>query len=139
MFEHLHRKKANTAVTHKQAGVVCPRCRYRRKTSDSEPYWQCPNCGVAYDKVTEDYIERWIANDRKEQLKEGKRRAYNERLKLKSGVLAMVGYLVAATGFSATCALNTGFVYDNPAIAFTGIGLIATGGYYLFKNWRRRG
>jgi uncharacterized protein len=32
-------------------GRVCPKCSYERKVSDSAPLWQCPRCGVAYDKV----------------------------------------------------------------------------------------
>lgn len=29
----------------------CPRCQYVRQASDTAPEWQCPRCGVAYDKV----------------------------------------------------------------------------------------
>jgi glutaredoxin len=29
----------------------CPRCRYERKATDTAPDWQCPSCGVAYNKV----------------------------------------------------------------------------------------
>lgn len=31
--------------------TICPKCRYQRLASDTAPDWQCPNCGVAYNKV----------------------------------------------------------------------------------------
>lgn len=29
----------------------CPRCRYERQRTDTGPDWQCPSCGVAYNKA----------------------------------------------------------------------------------------
>jgi glutaredoxin len=29
----------------------CPRCRYERQRTDTAPDWQCPSCGVAYNKA----------------------------------------------------------------------------------------
>jgi len=31
--------------------VTCPKCSYTRTSSDEAPEWQCPACGVAYNKV----------------------------------------------------------------------------------------
>ena len=31
--------------------AACPKCGYRRKGSDAAPAWQCPSCGVAYNKL----------------------------------------------------------------------------------------
>lgn len=31
--------------------VKCPKCGYQRVETDSVPDWQCPSCGVAYNKV----------------------------------------------------------------------------------------
>lgn len=31
--------------------MICPKCEYQRKASDTAPAWQCPNCGVAYAKA----------------------------------------------------------------------------------------
>ncbi|MES2952365.1 MAG: tetratricopeptide repeat protein [Pseudomonadota bacterium] len=31
--------------------TTCPKCHYQRVASDSAPNWQCPKCGVAYNKV----------------------------------------------------------------------------------------
>lgn len=39
----------DTPETPRQRG--CPRCQYVRQASDTAPEWQCPRCGVAYDKV----------------------------------------------------------------------------------------
>ena len=39
----------DTPETPQQRG--CPRCQYVRQASDTAPEWQCPRCGVAYDKV----------------------------------------------------------------------------------------
>lgn len=38
----------------------CGKCDYVRKESDFAPDWQCPSCGVAYDKVS-----KYIVNDEK--------------------------------------------------------------------------
>jgi len=29
---------------------VCPKCGYARKPADTAPAWQCPSCGIAYNK-----------------------------------------------------------------------------------------
>ena len=31
--------------------MKCPKCNYERTHIDTAPVWQCPKCGVAYDKV----------------------------------------------------------------------------------------
>jgi len=31
--------------------MICPKCRYQRKSSEVVPDWQCPSCGVAYAKI----------------------------------------------------------------------------------------
>ena len=32
--------------------IVCPKCQHRRTAADQGPAWQCPNCGIAYNKAT---------------------------------------------------------------------------------------
>jgi FtsH-binding integral membrane protein len=39
------------------APTVCPKCGHARGTSESAPVWQCPACGVAYQKYHA-YLER---------------------------------------------------------------------------------
>lgn len=31
--------------------MICPKCQYQRKATDTAPQWQCPACGVAYAKA----------------------------------------------------------------------------------------
>ena len=31
--------------------TVCPRCAHQRRPTDCNPAWECPRCGVAYNKV----------------------------------------------------------------------------------------
>ncbi len=31
--------------------TTCPKCQYQRQPHDNAPEWQCPSCGVAYNKV----------------------------------------------------------------------------------------
>lgn len=30
----------------------CPKCHYVRRPDDAAPHWQCPRCGIAYEKFT---------------------------------------------------------------------------------------
>jgi glutaredoxin len=34
--------------------ATCPKCRYVRQSIDVAPAWQCPGCGVAYNKAMEE-------------------------------------------------------------------------------------
>lgn len=47
-------KDLSLAPTHEQQqaarGRVCPKCSYRRGPADAGPPWQCPRCGIVYDK-----------------------------------------------------------------------------------------
>jgi len=31
--------------------MICPKCKYKRKSVESVPDWQCPSCGIAYSKA----------------------------------------------------------------------------------------
>ena len=48
----------------------CPKCHYQRKLSDSSPAWQCPSCGIVYDKFAQIKVtnreeqQRWIEQGR---------------------------------------------------------------------------
>lgn len=33
--------------------MECPKCKYVRQPHDTAPRWQCPNCGIAYEKFLE--------------------------------------------------------------------------------------
>jgi ribosomal protein L37AE/L43A len=32
------------------SAVACPKCSYVRKAAETAPAWQCPSCGIAYNK-----------------------------------------------------------------------------------------
>ena len=38
--------------------TTCPQCAYTRSAQDSNPAWQCPKCGVAYNKAQRDKTRR---------------------------------------------------------------------------------
>ena len=40
-----------------QTGIICPKCSYARRATDTAPAWQCPACGVAYAKYAA-YLEQ---------------------------------------------------------------------------------
>lgn len=43
-------------MTDPGAAVVCPKCGYARTAADTAPAWQCPACGIAYQKYNA-YLE----------------------------------------------------------------------------------
>ncbi|WP_444906208.1 hypothetical protein ACJJIR_16815 [Microbulbifer sp. SSSA008] len=49
--------------------MICPKCEYQRNSYDRSPEWQCPSCGVVYQKyesIKEEMIaqrERWKQED----------------------------------------------------------------------------
>ena len=32
--------------------IICPKCQHQRTAGDEGPEWQCPSCGIAYNKAT---------------------------------------------------------------------------------------
>jgi uncharacterized membrane protein YhaH (DUF805 family)/ribosomal protein L37AE/L43A len=32
--------------------IICPKCQHQRAAADQGPAWQCPSCGIAYNKAT---------------------------------------------------------------------------------------
>ena len=32
--------------------IICPKCQHQRTAADQGPDWQCPSCGIAYNKAT---------------------------------------------------------------------------------------
>jgi uncharacterized membrane protein YhaH (DUF805 family) len=32
--------------------IICPKCQHQRTAADQGPDWQCPGCGIAYNKAT---------------------------------------------------------------------------------------
>ena len=40
------------ALSLQAQAIICPKCRHQRTAADQGPAWQCPNCGIAYNKAT---------------------------------------------------------------------------------------
>ena len=76
-------------------GRVCPKCSYARRTGDDAPAWQCPRCGVAYDKVIGSPAVAQRASDRAD------RALRLERSKRPSGPLplAILALALGAVGW----------------------------------------
>lgn len=47
--------------------MKCIACGYERQDDDTVPEWQCPNCKVAYNKVSPEYIESNSTRKKKQQ------------------------------------------------------------------------
>jgi len=39
------------ALSIQPQAIVCPKCQHKRTAADQAPAWQCPNCGIAYNKA----------------------------------------------------------------------------------------
>jgi uncharacterized membrane protein YhaH (DUF805 family)/ribosomal protein L37AE/L43A len=40
------------AISLQPRAIICPKCQHQRTAADQGPAWQCPNCGIAYNKAT---------------------------------------------------------------------------------------
>jgi uncharacterized membrane protein YhaH (DUF805 family) len=40
------------AISLQPQAITCPKCQHQRTAADQGPAWQCPNCGIAYNKAT---------------------------------------------------------------------------------------
>jgi hypothetical protein len=46
--------------------IIFPKCQHQRTAADQGPAWQCPNCGIAYNKATaqaDDAVAHSVRND----------------------------------------------------------------------------
>ena len=39
-------------VSQQPRDIICPKCQHQRTAADHGPAWQCPSCGIAYNKAT---------------------------------------------------------------------------------------
>lgn len=125
MLKHQEKRnppiEASGTVRRVGKGVTCPSCGYARQSSDLAPAWQCPSCGVAYVKVSEQY--KW-AQKRKTSSQIDEQIAYSAARKKifdRAGYFALAGWFLLTSGFSGTCAANSEFMWDNPAMGVLGI------------------
>jgi uncharacterized membrane protein YhaH (DUF805 family)/ribosomal protein L37AE/L43A len=40
------------AISVQPQAIICPKCQHQRTAADQGPDWQCPGCGIAYNKAT---------------------------------------------------------------------------------------
>lgn len=59
-----------------KAWATCPKCGYKRKPDDFAPAWQCPRCGIIYEKynksgtlLADSYPDRPSSFEKKEPVK----------------------------------------------------------------------
>jgi len=59
-----------------KARITCPKCGYTRKPDDFAPAWQCPRCGIVYEKynkggtlLADSYPDRPSSFEKKEPVK----------------------------------------------------------------------
>jgi len=50
VLAHGNSTKEKKPAASRPKGKVCPKCRYERKRTDTAPDYECPKCGVIYDK-----------------------------------------------------------------------------------------
>ena len=43
---------SSTGLSLQPREIVCPKCQHKRTAGDHGPDWQCPSCGIAYNKAT---------------------------------------------------------------------------------------
>jgi len=80
------------------SAVVCPKCGYARKAADAAPAWQCPSCGIAYNKFRPDGSPGQSPSapgDRRETVMEG---APWEAKFVRGNALALLYFFLLAVG-----------------------------------------
>lgn len=50
VLAHGNSTKEKKPAASRPKGKVCPKCRYERKRTDTAPDYECPKCGIIYDK-----------------------------------------------------------------------------------------
>ena len=70
----------------------CPKCGYWRKASDTAPAWECPSCGIAYNKLNEASAKAAVPDLRERTL-------LSVGLNDRAGDVAIWVYIVLALAF----------------------------------------
>jgi uncharacterized protein len=73
--------------------TICPKCQYLRVATDTAPDWQCPKCGVAYNKVANSIKQAVVPDDEEIDLDEG------AGISAKTVVIVLLFVLLAGFGF----------------------------------------
>lgn len=77
MFKQVRKKptKKYSAAGPVSEAIVCGACSYVRQPTDTNPDWQCPGCGAAYNKVSRQHD----AEKHSQQYLRRKNQAYLEK------------------------------------------------------------
>lgn len=81
--------------------MICLKCHYERKESDQTPIWQCPSCGVAYEKFKE--IQETNLKEQRELIDQSR----DKRFRTKK-----IGRIELAIAALASFSLITQFIFD---------------------------
>lgn len=88
--------------------MICPKCNYERKESDQAPVWQCPSCGIVYEKFNE--IQKHIAKEQRELIDQSRDNYFRSkkigRIEVAIAALAVL-YLIIYLIFGGS--INYGF------------------------------
>lgn len=130
IYEKQEKVKRRSAQEFDTDIVQCPWCGHVRQETDSAPSWQCPNCQVAYHKVTEQYYDETHRKESvKRQAENKKKSELSKKTKLgQMGILA--GTFSYVKGLGSACA----GVAASPFLKILGAGAIAASlGYIIWK------
>ena len=88
--------KSSTTKKTDQKQLICSKCAYERKPSDSAPLWQCPCCEAAYAKVSQDYIKSFNKKSRAEYAQQEKDKS-NSKKKTDTAAIGISTFSLGAT------------------------------------------
>ena len=139
MFEKLKKEKQDTPVTFEPVtGKVCGSCGHVRKSTDTNPDWQCPACEVAYDKATpkeKTYTRAELKKLNKKYLKRKQAQDYEKSSKelnqnaAKVGLVA--GVMTILSGLGSSCSAAAA----NPAAQVMGTVIAVSSLVYLLAQF----
>lgn len=147
MHLQIKKKKAKAKLESKKEAVVCVVCNHERKTSDTNPKWQCPCCKVEYNKA-----EKLHKHMSKHELKEAnhkymQRKQKNSQIKTKKNKLELslltgsagVMSVISGLGYSCACSCQNlmSRASTNPWLLVVGGVLVLAGlvlGLSYFSN-----
>lgn len=97
--------------------ITCPKCGYTRKPDDFAPAWQCPRCGIVYEKynrenssLADSYPDRPSSFEKKEPVK-----SRDSSTALTGWLLFIVAVLIISAGLYAYLANDKGSLSVNGA------------------------
>ena len=137
MQEQLVKQKETTAEKHEHkkvsGGKVCPKCKYERKAFDTAPAWQCPACGIAYNKAEQKFKKSF--RYRLSQTKEKINGAFHESMIVffTPGIFSMVYSLG-----DCSCMVGGEILGMQANLGLAAIGLVWFMSGFGYFGWRKK-